>query len=108
MILAWPNIIVHKGNIVQDATVEKKIIIICDPFWGNLPKKLSVTAYLSYGASFDVILSETHTGFDDIATNSALDSRMKFREKQKLITHGLRVCLYRVNGVSIDYLEMDY
>ena len=33
---------------------------------------------------------------------------MSFREKQKIDNSQITHALFRVNGVSIDYLEMDY
>ena len=69
-------------------------------------QKLSVTTYLSHGASFNA--TYIRSGFDDIPTQRVLILRMKFRENRKINNMRITHALFRVNGVSIDFLEMDY
>ena len=66
-------------------------------------QELSVTAYLSYGASFNA--TYIRSGFDDIPTQRALILRMKFRENRKINNMRTTHAIFRVNGVSIDFLE---
>ena len=85
------------------------ITCACDLFWENLPIRADSCFSDRYCLPFIwcIIQRFTCSGFDGIATYSALTSRMKFRENKKINNSRTTRALFRVNGVSIDSLEMD-